>query len=316
MKSLSLAALQISIVAFLDVVHCQDIQQLRYLLRGRPAFGDKSGLEPWPRQYRYESGNAFGADSDASPSYGGARYGIVPVITPDYTGRTDGVENFGSSETIPYGGIKRISRRKTILIVIRRRRPRSQGGSGSEDDGRWGRQDDDYSSDDQSTNDRRRAGRELLRILLRKLLLAAARRSLESEGSDESQGRDFRSEQPWGRSERGWRSGWRFGEGSDSGPTESYEGRRSRWAREGLGAEGGRILLRIRRPDIGGSSGFYLVGSDRGPQSGPRWISSETAGGPTGAISGGSGEEAGRISDIVGSGAGDGVLSNVGGHRN
>uniref|UniRef100_A0A224YNJ6 Rhipicephalus family xi n=1 Tax=Rhipicephalus zambeziensis TaxID=60191 RepID=A0A224YNJ6_9ACAR len=309
MKSLSLAALQISIVAFLDVVHCQDIQQLRYLLRGRPAFGDQSGLELWPRQYGYESRNALGANSDASPSYGGRRYGILPVITPDYTGRTDGVENFGNSDNVPYGGIKRISRRKTILIVIRRRRPRSQG---SEDDGRWGRQEEDYSSDDQSTNDRRRAGRALLRILLRKLLLAATRRSFEGEGSDESQGRDFRSEQPWGRSERGWRSGWRFGEGGDSGRTDSYDGRGSRWGRDGLDTEGGRILVRVSRPHEEDNSGFYVVGSGRVPQSGSRWNPSEYIGGTSGGIPGSSSEESGPMSDISSSGAGHGVVRNMG----
>lgn len=313
MESPSLAALLISVLAFLDVAFSQDSQQLSYLLSGGPAFGDRSGFELGPRRYVFESGNALGAASDASSSNGAGRFGIVPGgYEKDYTGRADGVENFANSDVLPYGGIKRISRRGTILIVIRRRRPRWQGSSGSEDDGgKWGRVDDDYPSDDQSTNERRRAGRALLSMLLRKLLLAALSRRLARDGSDEGQGRDFRSGQPWRRSERGWRSGWRFGEGSDSGLTDTYDDLGSRWAREGLGADGGRLLLRMRRRNDGDSSGFYLVGSGRGLQNGPRWVSSENAAGASSAITGSNGEEGGRVSDATGIGADYGVFSNV-----
>ncbi|KAH8040485.1 hypothetical protein HPB51_011181 [Rhipicephalus microplus] len=289
MESLSHAALLISF-----------LEQLSYLLSGRRGFGDESGLEVGPRRYVFEGGNALSAASDVSFPYGTARLAIVPGgFEREYGGRVEDVENLGNSDTIPYGRPK-LSGRKTIVILIRRRRPWSQGGSELEDGGgRWGRPDYDYPSDDQTASERRRARRALLRIVLSKLLLAAARRSLARDGSDEDEGRGSRSEQPWGHSERGWISGWRFGEGSDFGSADSYDGRSSRWTRGGLGGEGGRVLLRIMRPNKGESGGIILLGSGRGPQSGARWSPSENIEGTSGSIPAGSSEESAPISDTA-----------------
>ncbi|XP_037278076.2 uncharacterized protein LOC119170986 [Rhipicephalus microplus] len=313
MESLSHAALLISFLAFADVAFGQESQQLSYLLSGRRGFGDESGLEVGPRRYVFEGGNALSAASDVSFPYGTARLAIVPGgFEREYGGRVEDVENLGNSDTIPYGWPK-LSGRKTIVILIRRRRPWSQGGSGLEDGGgRWGRPDYDYPSDDQTASERRRARRALLRIVLSKLLLAAARRSLARDGSDEDEGRGSRSEQPWGRSERGWISGWRFGEGSDFGSADSYDGRSSRWTRGGLGGEGGRVLLRIMRPNKGESGGIILLGSGRGPQSGARWSPSENIEGTSGSIPAVSSEESAPISDTASSNTGYGIVRNMG----
>uniref|UniRef100_A0A6G5A3J5 Putative conserved secreted protein n=1 Tax=Rhipicephalus microplus TaxID=6941 RepID=A0A6G5A3J5_RHIMP len=310
-RLLSLISTVIFFTAFADVAIGQDIQRLSSMLSGQRAFGDESGLEVGPRRYLFEGGSAVGASSDVSFPYDTTRSGIVPGgFERDYSSRVDGVENLGSSDNVPYGRSK-LSRRKTIVILIRRRRPRWQGGSGFEDGGgRWGSSDYDHYLGDPSTSQKRRARRALLRILLSKLLLAAARGSLAREESDEDEGRDSRSEQRWSLSEQGSRPGWRFGGGSDFGSAESYDGSGSRWTREGLGGEGGRVLLRIIRPNTPESNGIFLVGNGRGPQSVARWFPSENIGETSGSAPAVSNEESASLSDTTSSDPGFGVVRN------
>nr|XP_050029145.1 keratin, type I cytoskeletal 9-like [Dermacentor andersoni] len=314
MKSLSLAALLIGLIAFDNLKTCQASRQFTERTSRISEFGDQGEFTGVPVQYLLRSGNALDADNGGTTSYGGSGYGAASrEFQGENTGTLDDGDTYGRSDADQYGGIKRIPHRRVILILIGRR-PRSQDGGGSGEDREiWGRQGGDYSSGDESISQRRRLKRLLLRILLKKILLAAARQRSVGEGTEEGQGGDdLGTKSQWGRSEPGWQSGRRLGEGSDSGFTDTFDGRGGRWGTDGLGVVSGPVSVRLGGQNTGDSSDLYGSGNEQGPQNGPYWIPSETSSDVTGGIPRTSGEGGGGyFSDAANGGTGYGSLSHM-----
>ncbi|XP_070389038.1 ATP-dependent RNA helicase glh-2-like [Dermacentor albipictus] len=310
MKSLSLAALLVGFIAFDNLKTCQASRQFTERRSRISEFGDQGEYTGVPVQYLFRSGYALDTDSGGSTSYRESGYGAASrEFQGGDTGIQDDGEIYGRTDADQYGGIKRILRRRVILILIGRR-PRSQHGGGSGEDREiWGRQGGDYFSGDDSINQRRRLKHLLLRILLKKILLAAARQRSVGEGNEEGQGGDLGTESQWGRSEPGWQSGRRLGEGSDSGSTDAFYGRGGRWGQDGFGVVNGPLLVRLGEQNTEDSSDLYRSGNEQGTQNGPYWIPSKTSSDVTGGIPGTSGEGGGGyFSDAANSGTGYGSL--------
>ncbi|XP_075542559.1 uncharacterized protein LOC142576345 [Dermacentor variabilis] len=313
MKSLSLAALLVGLIAFDNLKTCQASRQFTERTSRISEFGDQGEFTGVPVQYLLRSGNALDADSGGSTSYGGSGYDAASrEFQGENTGTLDDGETYGRSDADQYGGIKRIPHRRVILILIGRRPQSQDGGVSGQDREIWGRQGGDYSSGDESISQRRGLKRLLLRTLLTKILLAAARQRSVGEGTEEGQGGDLGTDSQWGRSAPDWQSGRRLGEGSDSGSTDTFDGRGGRWGQDGLGVVSGPLLGRFGGQNTGDSSDLYGSGNEQGTQNGPYWIPSQPSSDVTGGVPRTSGEGGGGyFGDAANGGTGYGSLSHM-----